>query len=558
MRRIAVVGNHTPRQCGIATFTADLIAAVSSRFPEIDCFAVAMNDRPEGYAYPPVVRFAIDAGDPGSYRRVAKTLNASNVDVVCLQHEYGIFGGEAGSHLLALLETLDVPLVTTLHTILQNPDDAQCALMAELTRLSARLVVMSQRGAQILQDVHGVDPAKIVVIHHGIPSLPTGDGAQQKRALGLAGRSVLLTFGLLSPDKGIENVIAAMPEILQKFPDTVYVVLGATHPHLLQSQGETYRESLEALAKRLGVEKNVEFHNHFVPTEVLTQFLSAADIYITPYLKPEQITSGTLAYAVGSGKAVISTPYHYAEELLADGRGVLVPWRDPQAIAREVSGLLGDPARREEIQNQARALGRQMTWHAVAEGYGATLLQARAGHERNLPQKADDTGLFRLATNDAPGGYYLDDNARALLRMMHQRDRSVEEAAWTTRYLEFARQSLHMGTGYFRDFLSGDHVWGEPVVEESHGRTLWALGSVVERSGNPVWRGLARQLFHAALPAVEGFTSPRAWAYTLLGIDEILRTPSTSSSIEALRTVLTERLLRQLPRDKASGVPVRF
>ena len=366
-RRIAILGNHLPRQCGIATFTTDLSGAIAAEFSNADCFVVAMSDAGKLYAYPPRVRCVVAESEIASYRAAANYLNANNIDVVSVQHEYGIFGGRAGSYLLTLLRKLRMPIVTTVHTILGKPDSMQRRAMNEIARLSRRLVVMSAHGAALLQNVHGVAEHKIDIIPHGIPSVPlTG---RSKKELGIEGKSVILTFGLLSPDKGIEHVIDALPAILARHPDTVYVVLGATHPHIRERCGESYRESLERRADQLGVESSVIFHNRFVSRGELVRFLSAADIYVTPYLNPQQSTSGTLAYAVGSGKAVVSTPYLYARELLADGRGVLVPWRDAQAIARTVVELLSDDAKRLALSARAAAHGRNMVWPAVARGY---------------------------------------------------------------------------------------------------------------------------------------------------------------------------------------------
>ena len=362
-----MLGNHVPRQCGIATFTTDLSEAIASEYPELDCFVLAMNDVGKRHAYPPRVRFEIAEGDLSSYQRAADFLNVNAVDAVSVQHEYGIFGGKAGSHVLALLRELRMPIVTTLHTILAEPNPLQRLVMDELTKLSDRLVVMSANGAELLREVHRVPEHKIDLIPHGIPQLPARNRSKDK--LGVDGKSVLLTFGLLSPDKGIEHVIDALPAILERYPDTLYIVLGATHPHVKERHGETYRLMLESRAKRLGVESSIIFHNRFVSHAELVEFLSATDIYITPYLKAEQITSGTLAYAVGSGKAVISTPYRYARELLADGRGVLVPWKDSTAIAEQVVDLLGDEAKRHALQERAAAYGLGMTWPVVARGY---------------------------------------------------------------------------------------------------------------------------------------------------------------------------------------------
>jgi glycosyltransferase involved in cell wall biosynthesis len=384
IRRIAILGNHLPRQCGIATFTTDLGDAIAAKFSKSDCMVIAMNDAGKQYAYPPRVRFEVAESDIGSYRRAADFLNANKVDVVSVQHEYGIFGGKAGSHLLALLRKLRMPIVTTLHTILGAPDRMHRRAMDEIVQLSQRLIVMSAHGAALLSNVHGVLEDKIDVIPHGIPIVPfTG---RSKKQLGIEGKSVILTFGLLSPDKGIEHVIDALPAILARYPDTVYIVLGATHPHIVERYGESYRESLEHRAQALGVESNTIFHNRFVSRGELNKFLAAADIYVTPYLKPEQSTSGTLAYALGRGKAIISTPYPYARELLADGRGVLVPWRDSQAIARTVVDLLSDDAKRFALCERAAAHARSMVWPAVAQRYWQSFQRARSSGERYAPR----------------------------------------------------------------------------------------------------------------------------------------------------------------------------
>ena len=375
IQRLAMLGNHTPRQCGIATFSADLNRAVATRFPGLDCFVAAMNDGGKRYDYPPCVRMQIAQEEIASYRQAAESLNARSVDLLSVQHEYGIFGGERGAHVLALLRAVRMPVVTTLHTILSRPEVKQWAVMDEIIRLSDRVVVMSLHGAELLRQVHGVPARKIDLIPHGIPTVPFDSPA--KATLGFGKRPVILTFGLLAPDKGIEYVIEAMPEVLARFPGAIYLVVGATHPHVKAGQGEAYRQSLEALARSLGVAASVRFHDRFVSLEELTAFLAAADIYITPYLNVEQITSGTLAYAVGSGKAVISTPYFYAQELLAEGRGILVPWRDQAAIAREVVGLLGNDGARLAMRHRAAELGRGMLWPEVARRYMESFQRAR-------------------------------------------------------------------------------------------------------------------------------------------------------------------------------------
>src|SRR6202142_825211 len=445
VRKIAFVGNHLPRKCGIATFTTDLLGAVAAAHPEHQCFALAVNDLQSGYEYPEVVRFEIEEQDLSSYLRAADFLNISNVDIVCLQHEFGIFGGPAGSHILAFLRELRMPVVTTLHTVLLEPRADQRRVMQELISLSTRLVVMTERGRQMLQSVYHAPPTKIDLIAHGIPDVGFVDPTYFKDQFGVEGRVVLLTFGLLSPNKGIEYVLNALPSILAEFPDVVYIVLGATHPNELREHGESYRLSLEILAQKNKVDKNVIFYNQFVELENLKEFIGAADLYITPYLNEAQITSGTLAYTFGAGKAVVSTPYWHAAELLAEDRGVLVPFCDAQAIAREVVGLLRDDTRRHAMRKNAYRIGREMVWSNVAQLYMRSFELGRTEKAalsrkflatktldrtpRELPElkldhlfrMIDSTGVFQHAVFGVPNfteGYCTDDNARAFILAM--------------------------------------------------------------------------------------------------------------------------------------------
>jgi glycosyltransferase involved in cell wall biosynthesis len=585
MKRFAILGNHLPRQCGIATFTTDLADAVARELPDVDGFVLAMNDAGRRHAYPPRVRFEIAEGDLGAYQRAADFLNVNQVDVLSVQHEYGIFGGKAGAHVLAMLRELRMPIVTTLHTVLSAPNPAQRTVIEELARLSDRLVVMSASGAELLRRVHGISDDQIDLIPHGIPHVAV-DGDSKDR-LGINGKTVILTFGLLSRDKGIEHVIDALPAILAVHPDTVYIVLGATHPHVIEHEGEAYRLMLEARAEQLGVAGSMIFHNRFVSQDELTEFLSATDIYITPYLQPEQITSGTLAYAVGAGKAVISTPYIYARELLGDGRGVLVPWRDSHAIAQEVTGLIRDDDRRRAMCARAAAHGVGMAWPAVAGRYAESFSRAQAENTRRrrtsfhaqtlatrpagLPEislkhvqaMTDDTGMLQHAIFSIPryeDGYCLDDNARALLLMTLLDDAGWDDPmvvrALASRYLAFVSHAFERRSGRFRNFLSYGRQWLEPCgSHDSHGRALWALGAVVGRAGDPGRHSLAGDLFHAAMPAVTTFTSPRAWAYVLLGIDEYLRAFQGDSTVEAQRVNLAERLLGLFQRTSRPDWP---
>lgn len=585
LKRVALLGNHLPRQCGIATFTTDLSAAIAGEFPALDCFVVAMNDAGRHHSYPPQVRFEIEEQDAASYRRAVDFLNVSAVDAISLQHEYGIFGGRAGQMLLPMLPDLRMPIVTTLHTILAQPDSSQRRVMDEIVRCSERLVVMSAHAGTLLEAVHGVPADKIDLIPHGIPDVMFAAG--DKDHLGVAGKSVILTFGLLSPDKGIEYVIDAMPEILAAFPDTVYIVLGATHPHVLEHSGETYRLMLEARAERLGVDGSMIFHNRFVSQAELGEFLSAADIYVTPYLKPEQATSGTLAYAIGAGKAVISTPYRYATELLAEDRGILVPWRDSAAIARETIALLADPERTSALRRRAAAYGQDMEWGAVARSHLASLERAVAGHAerrrtafhaRTLAQRpgslpvidldhlqcmTDFTGLLQHASYVVPrysDGYCLDDNARALMLTVRLEESGAIERrslrALASRYLAFVSHAFVPESGRFRNFLSYGRTWKEPEgSDDSHGRTVWALGTAVARSSNPGRLSLSRDLFHASLPALSALTSPRAWAYCLLGLDEYLRVFQGDTGVQGWRELLTSRMVDIYERSRSDTWP---
>ena len=582
---MAVLGNHLPRHCGIATFTTDLSAAIAAEFPALGCFVVAMNDAGRRHAYPPEVRFEIEEHDIASYRRAVDFLNVSTVDALSLQHEYGIFGGKAGTLVTALLGELRMPIVTTLHTILADPDPAQRRVMDEIVRLSERLVVMSEHGAALLRRVHDVAPEKIDLIPHGIPDVMFAAG--DKDRIGVAGKHVILTFGLLSPDKGIEHVVDALPAILAAYPGTVYIVLGATHPHVLEQSGESYRLMLESRAQRLGVDTSMIFHNRFVSQAELGEFLTAADIYVTPYLNPEQATSGTLAYAVGAGKAVISTPYRYAREVLADGRGILVPARDAGAIAREVIGLLADETRGDAMRARAAAYGRGMAWPAVARRYVASLEQAVAGHAerrrstfraRTLAERpaslpdinldhlrclTDDTGVLQHAAFVVPRyaeGYCLDDNARALMLMvLLEQEGAVERRVardLASRYLAFVSHAFNPADGRFRNFLTYERTWGEARgSEDSHGRAVWALGTVVGRAGDPGRRSLSGDLFHAALPVLPRLSSPRAWAYALLGIDEYLRAFDGDSGVQAMRAELATKLLELHARASGADWP---
>jgi glycosyltransferase involved in cell wall biosynthesis len=573
--RIAFIGNYLPRQCGIATFTTDLCTAVAAEYGGARLFAIPVNDPDSSYDYPERVRLELSQEDQTSYERAAEFLNFNGNDLVCMQHEYGIFGGVAGGHILTLLRKLKMPLVTTLHTVLREPDSDQRAVLDEIAHLSDRLIVMSEHAACLLRDVYGVPAEKIDLIPHGVPDLPFTDPNYYKDLFGTPGKPVLLTFGLLSPNKGIENVIRALPQILKEHGDVVYIVSGATHPHIRRREGEKYRDSLQALAKELGVSSHVIFNNRFVSSEELVEHVGAADIYITPYRQEAQVVSGTLAIALGAGKAIISTPYWHAKDLLADGRGVIVPFDDPDSIATATIRLLDNDAERHAMRKRAYLHSRGTTWQKTAQAYMASFQQARVErmlrprpalqdlvtakatdqlpllNSFHLSQMTDDTGILQHAIYSVPysrEGYTTDDNARALIvsTLLHSSPLSAsdEYLSLSRRYLAFLWFAFHDKTGRFRNFLSYDREWQEEVgSEDSHGRALWALGTVLGISEDAGLRGAAGRLFEAAVSATLGFTSPRAWAFSILGMQAYLDRFPGDRVVQGSRNALANRLL---------------
>ena len=571
IKRIGFIGNYLPRQCGIATFTTDLCEAIATEYDGTTCIALPVNDTEDGYAYPPRVRFELTEKDISSYLRAADFLHTNNVDLVCLQHEYGIFGGKAGSHILALLRELRMPIVTTFHTILRDPNPEQRRVLEEIAALSDRLVVMSRRGAEFLHEIYHVSPKKIDLIPHGIPDVPFVDPSFHKDLFGVEGKTVLLSFGLLSANKGIENVIAALPDILARHPNVVYIILGATHPHVKRDEGEKYRRSLQWLAQEKGVEAQVIFYNRFVSLEELIEFISAADIYITPYLNETQIVSGTLAYTLGAGKAVVSTPYWYAEEMLAEERGALVPFHDPKALADQVIDLLDHEAKRHAMRKRAYLFGRKMLWPQVARLYMESFERARAERRHfalpsltvealgesadelpplnldHLHHMADDTGMLQHAIFTVPNyhhGYTTDDNTRALMvSTLLEEMGSGEAMELAPRYLAFVWYAFNVETRRFRNFMGYQRHWLEDSgSDDCHGRALWALGTVLGRSNTPALHSMAGWLFEKALPAILETTSPRAWAFALIGIHEYLKRFAGDRVAGQVREELARRL----------------
>ena len=583
--RIAVIGNYLPRRCGIATFTTDLCDAIRTEYGATELLALPVNDTAVGYMYPDRVRFELSENDLASYRQAADFLNFSNIDLVCLQHEYGIFGGRAGGHILELLRRLQMPVATTLHTVLREPNPDQREVMEEITALSDRVIVMSQHSAQILQEVFHVPERKIDLIPHGIPDLPFTDPSFYKDGFGTEGKQVLLTFGLLSPNKGIENVIQALPRILTRHGNVVYMISGVTHPHVLRGEGEKYRSYLQNMAEELGVEDNTIFRNRFVSPQEMVELIGAADIYITPYKHREQVVSGTLAYALSAGKAIISTPYLHAMELLDDARGVLVPFDDPEAIAAQTMELLDNDTGRHAMRKRAYLYARDMVWSRVAQKYMKSFEKIYDERQRNpratyvarntektldrlpavnldhLQRLTDSTGIVEhsvFIVPNYPEGYSTDDNARALIvTVLLEESGGLAQLGpvdLASRYLAFLWLALDSATKRFRNCLSFEREWQEPEgSEDSHGRALWGLGTVLGRSKDAGWRGAAGRMFELAVPAAVEFKSPRACAFALLGLQEYLESFPGDRAALGASDILANRLLGSYRAHQSAG-----
>ncbi|MBX9815858.1 MAG: glycosyltransferase [Sphingomonas sp.] len=540
---IALIGNFLPRRCGIATFTAHSYHALRERYPALRVDVYAMDDRPGAYAYPSEVVAAIPQHDRHAYAAAARAIEASGAQAIWVQHEYGIFGGAAGDYLLALLDRTSLPVIVTLHTVLETPSADERRVMERLLRRAARVIVMAERGREMLVRVHGANPRQLSLILHGVPDRPFAPTAGFKARFGWSGRRVVLTFGLLSPGKGIETVIEALPAVAAAHPDMLYVVLGATHPNLVAHEGEAYRERLQALAAARGVGDHVQFVDAFVEQDELLDYLQAADIYATPYVNPAQITSGTLSYAIALGKPVVSTPYVHATEILADGHGVLVDFGDSAAFAREIAALLGSERNRAKLAERAYARGRTMLWSRSAEAVMAELVAAVSARPARLPSAApafaplapdfaavermsDATGMLQHAIYSVPDrrhGYCIDDNARAL--MLTAKMPGLTEAQrdkWMTVYAAFVQHAWNPDQRRFRNFMRFDRSWCEEVgSEDSNGRALWALGSVAAHAPLHKHRDWATRLFDETAALAFELGSPRAQAFAMLGAAEI-------------------------------------
>ncbi|MCH7919791.1 MAG: glycosyltransferase family 4 protein [Planctomycetes bacterium] len=570
-RSIAILGNYLPRKCGIATFTKDVCESVADRLGDSsNVFAIAMTNRPEGYSYPDIVRFDIQDQMVSDYEKAADFINLSKVDVLCVQHEYGIFGGDWGEYLQVLLRKVNVPVVTVFHTVLEKPaDDKHKKVFGELVQRSDRLIVLAERALKMLVD-QGVPKEKISFIPHGIPDLPFEDTKKYKKEFDLEDKTMLLTFGLLSSDKGIEYAIDAVAQLVPKFPDLVYVVLGATHPDIIKHHGEQYRHSLMRKVEKLGLKKNVLFHDRFVELDELCEYISAADFYIVPYLKKEQIVSGTLAYATGSGKAVISTGSWCAEEMLANGRGAIVPFKDGAAIAKAIENLLDSPKELAAMKKKAYQFGRRMIWPEVAKQYlnefdsiqkkRPEIVSVREKTKKpilltsqypipklnHVKTMTDDFALLQHARYTIPNyrhGYCVDDNARAIVvATKFYRLMDSDDALFLLRkYLAFLSYAQRED-GRFRNFFSvTKESLDEVGSDDCQGRALWGLGYAIAY-GPEFYGTVTYDSFHQLLPHIEkGFI--RGTAYSLLGLYYYLIRYPDHQEILTIMTRLADKMV---------------
>jgi glycosyltransferase involved in cell wall biosynthesis len=542
---VAFVGTYGPRRCGIATFTSDLARAVASNDRRVLPMVLAVTDPPGQYQYPSDVKFEIRQNVKADYARAAEFVNYSHVRLVSIQHEYGIFGGDDGGYILDFVDALRVPAVVTLHTVLKRPSENQKAIVQKLRSQCAQLVVMSQIAKDLLASSYGVHGSKVEIIPHGIPVMDRQLEQQALKAkFGVAGRRLLLTFGLLSPNKGIETVIRALPAVVRRFPDLIYFVVGATHPVVLRREGEAYRTMLEREAERLGVREHLVFRGQFVPDDELRQYLQAADIFVSPYLNEAQVTSGALSYAMGAGAAVVSTPYWHAQELLSNGRGCLFPFKDDAALSAALLELFGSPSKLRRVRDAAFEFAHSMAWPRIGDAYFELIGAALRARTKQRPSSAvpqaaaasglpelcldhlrrltDDTGIIQHATFSVPArrsGYCVDDNARALIVAVHA-DRiqgSAETRALVTTYLSFLHNSQN-ADGSFCNFMSYDRVLESAAPsDDCIGRAIWALGVTADLAEDDGCRLLARAMLHNALPHARDL-GPRGTAQAVLGL----------------------------------------
>ncbi|MBN2137262.1 MAG: glycosyltransferase family 4 protein [Sedimentisphaerales bacterium] len=576
-KRVVFISSFLPRKCGIATFTTDLIANASSAAKgEFEPLVVAMRSG-DDLKYKDPVKFEIRQDVKSDYICAADYINFSHVDLVSVQHEFGLFGGDGGAYLNLLLKRLKAPIVTTLHTILDEPEESYYKSMMDLCEASYKVVTMNERGVTMLRDVYGVSGKKVDLIAHGIPDLPFVDSNYYKHKFKMEGRRTILTFGLLNENKGIEVMLKAMPRIIEAEPSVVYIVLGMTHPTVLKQDGESYRFRLQQLVKELGIEQHVIFHNRFVDDKELHNFLCAADVYVTPYLSRNQLTSGTLSFAVGTGKAVVSTPYWAAEELLANGRGKLVGLGDSKGTAEAIVGLLKNDRQFYSLRRRAYDYGRSRTWPKIGQAYwklfGAKHLPVRIAKKQplsvaetisnievpelsleHLKKLTDDTGLYQHAKFTIPNreqGYCTDDNARAVIAMVecYAQHPKREVLGLFERYLSFIMYAQNKD-GSIRNFMNFDRTWlkNEPA-NDAFGRVLWALGSVMARPPSPAYLSIVKDCFDRSVGLVAR-QYPRGMAYSILGMSDYLKQFPGASDIKRQLELAADGLVQQYEENR--------
>lgn len=579
---VSFISSYIPRQCGIATFTNDLASCIQNDSSDIDVFPTitALNDIPGGYKYPADVKFVIRDKSINDFKEAANYLNLSDADVINLQHEYGLYGGEAGSNILFLADSLHKPLVTTLHTVLEKPSDDEYKVLREIGERSSYMIVQSKRAVRMLENIYEVPEEKIKFISHGAPDVPFIDTSYYKDKFRLAGKKVILTFGLLGPGKGMEDVINALASVVKEYPDVMYIILGATHPNVKRQFGESYRNMLENMVKKHGLEKNVMFINRFVENKELLEFLLMSDIYVSPYHNKQQIVSGTLTYALACGKAVVSTPYWYAEELLDNDRGILYPFKDTEALSKILLELLQDENKRNRLRKNAYDAGRELTWANIGKKYTEVFLKSidefkgtpyiELATKSRMPALPDinfthmwnlteDTGILQHATysiGNPREGYCTDDNVRALLVMVMYKMMFNDERAnpFINIYMRFVYNAYNRDKGLFRNFMSYERKWlDDGGSEDCNGRVIFTLGYIIKNTEDPSLVALTKSLFDESIQNMQDYKSPRAIAYILMGCIFYLHKFAGALVIDRICKKLIERLYQNYLISKKPG-----
>ncbi|MBN1271115.1 MAG: glycosyltransferase family 4 protein [Candidatus Aminicenantes bacterium] len=571
--KIAFIGNYIPRQCGIATFTRDLTESLikinREKNIKAEAFVVAMNDQNQTYAYPEIVKFTVRQEYQRDYLEAAKFINYSNAEICILQHEFGIFGGENGIYILPLIHELQIPLIVTFHTVLKNPSEKEMMIVREIGKKAEKIVVMSKLAVDFLINIYNLQKQKIKLIEHGVPDFDFIQRKTYKKKLNLENKKSLLTFGLLSRDKGLETVIQALPRVVKKHPEIVYVILGKTHPNVVRSSGEEYRNYLKLLVERNNLRKHVYFYDKYVSNEELFGYLSAIDIYITPYLNEAQITSGTLSYAIGAGAAVVSTPYWHAKELLSDGRGMLFDFKDSDALADLLINLFNNPEKLSRIRKKAYQYGRKTVWPEIGARYLQLVADVlKKGPEVRIKEEpvvnplilpefcldhvqrlTDDTGILQHAKYIIPNfkeGYSLDDNARALLMflMVFRQRKNKEALKFITTCLSFINL-MQNDDGTFKNYLSFNRNFIDQVgSEDSFGRTVWALGYLVKYPPNDLFFEIAEEILIKSFSNLMHLKSIRGMTNSIIGLCHFLKIFPDNKQIKIILKEMTYKIVK--------------